>query len=139
MKIINEENVDLIFTAEDDVKSLLNELQLNVSDVSGSCNAVVSNCEALIAFNGGIMIDEVQTAGNKLKDLPTVHVVIGRTGQIVENLHAGMARINNKYRDKRPGSITTLRGAKEDAVQMAAIDYNANRILYLLLLEDGSK
>lgn len=134
--VVREENIEAIYTAEEEFKSTLNELNVTVSEDVQACTAICSNCEALIAYNGGIMIDDLQTGGYKLSELPTVHIVVGRTTQMSENLHAGMARINNKYKDKRPGQITTLKGAKAESVQMAKIDHNKHRILYLLLLED---
>jgi len=74
----------------------------------------------------------------RLGELPEVHIVVGRTTQIVETLHDGMAKINNKYK-KRPSQNTTLKGAKNKSNPLASNDSNANRTLYLLLLEDELK
>ena len=137
--IAKEEKIEVFYSAEEELKISIRELDISISDNAQECTAICSNCEALVAFNGGIMIDDLQTGGHKLSELPTLHIVIGRTTQMSENLHAGMARINNKYKDKRPGQITTLKGSKAESVQMAKIDHNKHRVLYLLLLEDELK
>lgn len=134
-----EENTQFVYTVEDNIKALLEGVPVEVSKDARRSQAICSNCESLIAQIGGILIDDIQTGGIPLKDLPEVHIIIGRTSQIVENLHAGMACINNKYKSNRPGQITTLKGTKDESVRQASNDQNAKRVLYLLLVEDQVK
>ena len=96
--VCQEKNIQSIYTCEDDIKEILKDLSVEVQSNAGASQAICSNCEALIAQIGGIMIDDIQTGGIRLKDLPDVHIIVARTSQMVENLHAGMAKINNKYR-----------------------------------------
>ena len=70
----------------------------------GQFPSVLSTCEALIAFNGGIMIHSHHTGGRKLGDLPKHHVLIAHTSQIVPNLRDGLTAINQKYRENKAGS-----------------------------------
>ena len=134
--VCQEKNIQSIYTCEDDIKEILKDLSVEVQSNAGASQAICSNCEALIAQIGGIMIDDIQTGGIRLKDLPDVHIIVARTSQMVENLHAGMAKINNKYRRNRPGQLTTLKGSQDEAVRQASNDQNAKRVLYLLLVED---
>lgn len=137
--IINEEAVSMVYSCEEPVFEWLKKAGISFSESTEESTAVCSQCEALIAYNGGIMIDDYQTGGKRLSELPSIHVVIGRTSQMEENLHGGMARINNKYKSNRPEKITTLKGPRDESVLQAALDHNANRTLYLLLLEDEAK
>ena len=134
--VCQEKNIQSIYTCEDDIKEILKDLSVEVQSNAGASQAICSNCEALIAQIGGIMIDDIQTGGIRLKDLLDVHIIVARTSQMVENLHAGMAKINNKYRRNRPGQLTTLKGSQDEAVRQASNDQNAKRVLYLLLVED---
>jgi hypothetical protein len=134
-----EENAKFVYTVEDDIKEVLKGLSVEVQSKANQSQAICSNCEALIAQIGGIMIDDIQTGGIVLKELPEVHIIIAKTSQIVENLHAGMAKINNKYKSNRPGQLTTLKGSQDESVRQASNDQNAKRVLYLLLVEDQVK
>ncbi len=138
-RVCTEENITFVYSCEEEIKNILSTVDVMISQDASRSNAICSTCEALVAYNGGVMINEWQTGGIRLGDLPDVHIVIGRTSQIVENLHAGMAIINNKYRDKRPSQNTTLKGAGDKSNPLASNDLNANRVLYLLLLEDVLK
>lgn len=102
----------------------------------GQYTAVLSTCEALIAFNGGIMIHSHHTGGRKLGDLPKHHILIAHTSQIVPNLRDGLTAINQKYRDNRPSNIAVIRAPHDQAVELASADPNKGRTIFLILIED---
>ena len=102
----------------------------------GQYPAVLSTCEALIAFNGGIMIHSHHTGGRKLGDLPKHHILIAHTSQIVPNLRDGLTAINQKYRDNRPSNIAVIRAPHDQAVELASADPNKGRTVFLILIED---
>jgi hypothetical protein len=109
----------------------------NLHDNLKDCDTICTYCEALIAFNGGIMINEHQTKGVRIDDMPKCHIVIGKTSQLVENLHGAMSRVNQHYRDNRPGQISVLKGPNDQNVKLASADPNKNRLLFLLFIEDS--
>ncbi len=102
----------------------------------GQFPVVLSACEALIAFNGGIMVHGHHTGGRKLADLPKNHILIAFTSQIVANLRDGMTAINQKYRENRPGNIAVIRAPHDQNVELAAADPNKDRTVFLILIED---
>jgi len=102
----------------------------------GQHSVVMTGCEALIAFNGGIMIHSHHTGGRKLGDLPQHHVLIAYTSQIVANLRDGMTAINQKYREQRPSNISVIRAPHDQAVELASADPNKGRTVFLILIED---
>ena len=138
-KILLETGVSNLFVPEEPIRSLLSKQQLSISGDSSVSDGILTTCEALVSFNGGIMINGFQTAGNLLSSLPEVHIILGKTSLIVQNLSAGMSKINNKYKEKRPSQITTLKGPRDKGVIQASADPNKNRNLYLLLVEDDLK
>lgn len=136
--IIEEHQLLAVGTPDQNLMSFLrtngvNNLQDNLKE----CDTICTYCEALIAYNGGIMINEHQTKSIRIDDMPKHHIVLGKTSQLVENLHGAMSRVNHQYRDNRPGQISVLKGSNDDHVKLASADPNKNRILFLLLIEDS--
>ncbi|MEY2962830.1 MAG: hypothetical protein RL754_91 [Bacteroidota bacterium] len=126
-----------LFISSPELASVKNAVRVPTSfENDGQYNAVLSSCEALIAFNGGIMIHSHHTGGRRLGDLPKNHVIIANTSQIVPNLRDGMTAINQKYRDNRPSNISVIRAPHDQAVELAAADPNKGRTVMLILIED---
>jgi len=128
-----------LFVPEDSLRSLLSNQNIKSSSGCDSSDGIFTSCEALVSFNGGVMIDGFQTGGNTLSSLPETHIIYGKTSLIVQNLSAGMSKINNRYKDQRPSQITTLKGPRDKGVLQASADPNKKRNLYLLLIEDVLK
>ncbi|NVK28278.1 MAG: LUD domain-containing protein [Flavobacteriia bacterium] len=136
-KICMESQLQRLYVPEENVNTPLKKNGLAIElEKASICDGVVTTCEALVAFNGGIMITDHQLGIYKISELPETHVILARTGQIVDSLSSGMSRINNTYRNNRPNQITTLKGAQSESVRQASADPNKNRTLYLLLIED---
>ena len=132
-----EHNWPGLYISDDGLRNFENKLGLSITfNNDGQMPAVVSGCEALIAFNGGIMVHNHHTGGRKLSDLPEHHVIIAYTSQIVANLRDGMTSINLKYRENRPGNIAVIRAPLDQNVQMASADPNKDRNVFLVLIED---
>ena len=126
-----------VFISSPEISSIKDRISAPSSfENDGQFNAVLSTCEALIAFNGGIMIHGHHTGGRKLSDLPKHHIVVGYTTQIVANLRDGMTAINQKYRDNRPSHIAVIRAPHDQSVEMASADPNKDRTVFLVLIED---
>jgi L-lactate dehydrogenase complex protein LldG len=114
-----------------------NHLNVNSTfENDGQFPVVISTCEALIAFNGGIMVHSHHTGGRKLGDLPKNHILIAYSSQIVANLRDGMTAINQKYRDNRPSNISVIRAPHDQNVELASADPNKGRTVLLILIED---
>ena len=107
-----------------------------VKDNPLEATAMASSCHAAIAQTGGIMISDLQTAGLKFAQLPSIHIVFARVSQVVNSLSDGMAAINKSHREQRPRAIITLKGKMDESVMQAKVDPNKGRHLYFFLLED---
>ena len=137
IKVIDEYQLVGIGSPDDNLLSFLKKEKLpKVYDSLKDCDTICTYCEALIASNGGIMVNERQTMGIRIDDMPDYHIVIGKTSQLVENLHGAMAKVNRQYRDNRPGQISVLKGPNDENVKLASADPNKDRTLFLLLVED---
>lgn len=138
IKILEEVNSSNVMITQPDIQELLQRKGVKTEGTLNSSGVVCTTCEALVAFNGGIMITDHQTGGFRINELPDIHVVIGKATQIVDNLSAGMSRINSTYRNQRPSQILTLKAPLDELVRQAAADPNKERTLYLLLVEEDN-
>ncbi len=126
-----------LFIASPELSNWANSTKLQTTfENDGQYPVVLTSCEALIAFNGGIMIHSHHTGGRKLGDLPKHHILIAFTSQIVANLRDGMTAINQKYREHRPSNIAVIRAPNDQAVELASADPNKGRTVFLILIED---
>ncbi len=126
-----------MYFSDERLRKLENKIRLKVTfENDGQFPAVISGCEALIAFNGGIMVHNHHTGGRRLSDLPKHHVIIAYTSQIVAHLRDGMESVNLKYREDRPGNIAVIRAPFDENEQMASADPNKDRKVFLVLIED---
>jgi hypothetical protein len=133
----NEHGLMGIGSPDDNASSYLKQTGIkNYNADIKNCDTIFTYCEAMIAFNGGIMVNENQTKGLKINDMPKYHIILGKTSQLVENLSAAMTRVNQLYRENRPMHISTLRGPQDEQVKLASADPNKGRVLFLLLIED---
>lgn len=139
-KICAEQSIQKLYVPESSISAPLqkNGLQIETESLN-ICDGICTTCEALVAFNGGIMVTNYQLGIYKISELPETHIILARTGQVVDSLSSGMGRINSTYRNDRPNQITTLKGANSESVRQASADPNKNRTLYLLLIEDDLK
>ena len=135
--IISEHNLMGIGSPDDNVISFLKQGGIpKVLTNLDECDTICTYCEALMAFNGGIMIDEFQTKGVRIDQMPKYHIVLGKTSQLVESLSSAMSKINQQYRDHRPMQISQLKAPLDEQVKLASADPNKGRTLFLLLIED---
>lgn len=138
LNIVAEHHLTAVGSPDPSLVSLLKSTTMSqFSTEQKEWDTVFTNCEALIAFNGGIMINEFHTGGLRIDDLPKYHIVFGRTSQLVESLSDAMTRVNHKHRNNRPFQSAVLKGAKDPQVLQASADPNKNRVLFLLLIEDS--
>lgn len=92
----------------------------------------VTDCEALVAFNGSIMISSRQKGDKKLEELPRNVVVLAQAEQIVHKLNDGLAAIRERSQGNIPVQITTIHGPK----QIGPVDSSPGfESVYLLLLD----
>lgn len=74
------------------------------------CDAGISECDALVAQTGTVVVTSRTTGGRALSCLPPHHVVIARREQLVPDLPAAFARIKEKHGAKFPSMISFITG-----------------------------
>ena len=75
-----------------------------------ACNAGITECDALIAQTGSVLVTSRSAGGRALSVLPPHHVVLARREQLVADLPAAFALVKQKYADNYPSMISFITG-----------------------------
>ena len=74
------------------------------------CDVGISECDALVAQTGTVVVTSRSAGGRALSCLPPHHVVIARHEQLVSDLPAAFALITQKYNGNFPSMISFITG-----------------------------
>jgi len=74
------------------------------------CDAGISECDALIAQTGTVLVTSKTAGGRALSCLPPHHVVLARREQLVADLPAAFALIKTKHGAAYPSMISFITG-----------------------------
>jgi L-lactate dehydrogenase complex protein LldG len=74
------------------------------------CDAAITECDALIAQTGGVVVTSRSTGGRALSVLPPHHIVIARREQLVADLPAAFALLTQRYAPDYPSMISFITG-----------------------------
>ena len=74
------------------------------------CDAGITECDALVAQTGGVVVTSRSTGGRALTVLPPHHVVIARREQLVADLPAAFAWLQKRYAPDYPSMISFITG-----------------------------
>ena len=75
-----------------------------------ACDAGITECDALIAQTGSVIVTSRDSGGRALSVLPPHHVVLVRWEQLVRDLSAGFDRVQKKYAPAYPSMISVVTG-----------------------------
>ncbi len=75
-----------------------------------ACDAGISECDALVAQTGSVLVTSRSAGGRALSVLPPHHVVIARREQLVADLPAAFALVKTKYAPDFPSMISFITG-----------------------------
>jgi len=74
------------------------------------CDVGISECDALIAQTGTVLVTSRSAGGRALSCLPPHHVVIARREQLVPDLPSAFALMKQKYGGNFPSMISFITG-----------------------------
>jgi len=75
-----------------------------------SCDVGISECDALVAQTGSVVVTTRSAGGRALSVLPPHHVALARRGQLVADLPAAFELIEKKYAGNYPSFISFITG-----------------------------
>lgn len=74
------------------------------------CDVGITECDALVAQTGTLVVTSRTAGGRALSCLPPHHVVIARREQLLPDLPAAMAFVKQKFGGKYPSMISFITG-----------------------------
>ncbi|MGH7952031.1 MAG: LutC/YkgG family protein [Limisphaerales bacterium] len=75
-----------------------------------TCDAGISECDALIAQTGTILVTNRSAGGRALSVLPPHHIVLARREQLIADLPAAFELLKQKYAANFPSMISFITG-----------------------------
>jgi L-lactate dehydrogenase complex protein LldG len=100
------------------------------------CDAGISACDALIAQTGGVLLTSRSGGGRALSVLPPHHVVVARRSQVVPDLPAAFALLEQRYGSAFPSMMTFITGPSRtgDIERILVLGAHGPRKLTVLLV-----
>jgi L-lactate dehydrogenase complex protein LldG len=74
------------------------------------CGVGITECDALVAQTGSVLVTNRSAGGRALSVLPPHHVVLARRGQLLRDLPAAFRLIKQKYTGNYPSMISFITG-----------------------------
>jgi len=74
------------------------------------CDAGVTECDALVAQTGSVLVTTRSAGGRALSILPPHHIVLARREQLIPDLPAAFALLERKYAENYPSFIGFITG-----------------------------
>jgi L-lactate dehydrogenase complex protein LldG len=75
-----------------------------------TCDVGISECDALIAQTGSVLVTNRSAGGRALSVLPPHHIVLAQHEQLLADLPAAFELIKQKYTDNYPSMISFITG-----------------------------
>lgn len=101
-----------------------------------SCDAGLTECEALVAQTGSVLVSASSAGGRALSVLPPHHVVLARRNQMVPDLTAALQRVQEKFQDRFPSFLSFISGPSRtgDIERILVLGAHGPKKLSILLL-----
>jgi L-lactate dehydrogenase complex protein LldG len=108
--------------------------QIPVNDA----DTTITGCEYLIARTGSIMVSSKQVSGRRAAYVPSNHIVVARTSQLVMHLKDALRELKSKYNDQPPSMTTIITGPSRsaDIEKILTTGAHGAKELYLFLIDD---
>lgn len=75
-----------------------------------ACNAGITECDALIAQTGSVLVTNRSAGGRALSVLPEHHIVLARREQLLRDLPAAFELLKKKYAPNYPSMMSFITG-----------------------------
>jgi len=101
-----------------------------------SCDAALTECEALVAQTGSVLVSAPGAGGRALSILPPHHVVLARQNQMVPDLGAALHRMQEKFKNHFPSFLSFISGPSRtgDIERILVLGAHGPKKLTILLL-----
>jgi L-lactate dehydrogenase complex protein LldG len=97
----------------------------------------ITNCEALIARTGSILMSSAQDSGRTVSVYAPVHICIAYTSQLVYDIRDALEMLSSKYKDQIPSFITLATGPSRtaDIEKTLVVGVHGPKDVYVFLVD----
>ena len=101
-----------------------------------SCDAGLTECEALVAQTGSVLVSAPGAGGRALSVLPPHHVVLARRNQMVPDLGTALQHLQEKFKGNFPSFLSLISGPSRtgDIERILVLGAHGPKKLTILLL-----
>jgi len=101
-----------------------------------SCDAGLTQCEALVAQTGSVLVSAPTAGGRALSVLPPHHVVLARRNQMTPDLSAALERMQEKFKEQFPSFLSFISGPSRtgDIERILVLGAHGPKKLTILLI-----
>ncbi len=101
----------------------------------------ITLCEALVARLGSVIVSSRQQSGRRLVAIPTAHIVLAYTSQLVPEVKDGLNLIRSRYKDQFPSMISTITGPSRtaDIEKTLVTGAHGPKEIFVFLVDDTSQ
>jgi L-lactate dehydrogenase complex protein LldG len=104
-----------------------------------SCDAGITECDALVAQTGSVLVTSSSAGGRALSVLPPHHIVVGRSDQLLPDLPAAYELLHQRYGARMPSMISLITGPSRtgDIERILVLGAHGPKELTILLVQAG--
>jgi len=138
--LYHEEQWEKVLCIEPSIREMIDRAGIPYSPDHESVKemeAAITGCEFLVARTGSILVSSAQGSGRRVFGHAPVHIVIGRTSQLVNEIGDALAGVKGKY-NEMPSQISLITGPSRtaDIEKTLVLGAHGPRDLYVFLLND---
>jgi L-lactate dehydrogenase complex protein LldG len=102
-----------------------------------ACPAGITECDALVAQTGSVLVSSASAGGRALSVLPPHHVVVARTAQLVEDMTAAFEVLEQRHGSALPSFISFITGASRtgDIERILVLGAHGPRQLTVIMVD----
>ena len=139
-----ERKWDSLFTKDKSIQELLSKYTISYSETEADFLETkngITQCEALVARLGSVLISSKQISGRRMNFFPNTHIVIAHLDQVVATVKDALMEVNKKYEGKFPSMTTLITGPSRtaDIEKTLIMGMHGPRELIVFMLEQPLK
>lgn len=129
-----------IFCRDDRLKKFLSRLgpfEFRDTDL-GQCDASLTDCEALVARTGSIVLSSAQPNGRTASVYAPVHICIAFSKQLVYDIKEALQLVKEKYHPNLPSLVTFATGPSRtaDIEKTLVVGVHGPKEVYCFLVDE---
>jgi L-lactate dehydrogenase complex protein LldG len=101
----------------------------------------ITLCESLVARLGSVVFSSRQKSGRRMLVIPTTHLVLAYSSQLVKELKDSLQQLKTKYPDQFPSQITTVTGPSRtaDIEKTLVTGAHGPKEIFVFLVDDSTQ